>query len=83
MACVIILLYRIFKDYYMRNNNINSVDLIYIWICLLIVSIFETVLSYNIVTIFAVLTFIFNTNNLSQVRSEKNDTKSNSLLLVR
>ena len=60
MIGIIILLYRILRDCFLKNNNINTNYIFHIWIVLLIVSMFETVLSYSPTIVFSTSVFIFN-----------------------
>lgn len=60
MIGIIILLYRILKECFIKNKNKNTNYLFCIWIVLLIVSTFETVLSYSPIIIFSSCVFVFN-----------------------
>lgn len=63
MVGIVILLYRVLKDSFIRNKNENTNFLFCIWVSLLFVSMFETVLSYSLVLVFSTTLFTFNCCN--------------------
>ncbi|MGR6836807.1 O-antigen ligase family protein [Syntrophomonas erecta] len=60
MLGMVIYIYKILKDCFLKNNNKNTKYLFSIWVALLVVSMFETVLSYSPIIIFTTCVFIFN-----------------------
>ncbi|HHU17272.1 MAG TPA: hypothetical protein GXZ70_03480 [Clostridiales bacterium] len=60
MLGMVLFVYKILKDCFLKNNNMNTKYLFSIWVALLVVSMFETVLSYSPIIIFSTCVFIFN-----------------------
>lgn len=60
MFGMVLFIYRVLKDCFLKNNNANTKYLFSIWVVLLFVSMFETVLSYSPIIIFTTCVFILN-----------------------
>jgi len=60
MFGMVLFIYKILKDCFLKNNNTNTNYLFSIWVALLVVSMFETVLSYSPTIIFTTCVFILN-----------------------
>lgn len=74
MFGMIFFIYRILKDCFLKNNNMNTKYLFFIWVVLIFVSMFETVLSYSPTIIFTTCIFIINLDSGLGREEEQIDT---------
>jgi len=74
MLGMILFIYRILNDCFLKNNNMNTKYLFSIWVALLVISMFETVLSYSPTIILTTSVFIFNLDSGLGKEGEQNDT---------
>ena len=74
MLGMVLFIYKILKDCFLKNNNMNTEYIFMIWIVLLVVSIFETFLSYSPIIIFSTCVFIFNLDSSHESKVKYIDT---------